>query len=141
MLLDQMRKTIRRVQEMKQPLLSLLFFLLLGVATASPASSQVRGEIEVLLARLQSSGCQFQRNGSWYSASAARDHLLRKLEYIERRNTLRSTEQFIKLAASKSSSSGKPYQVKCGTEAAVESQQWLNNQLASMRSVDAKPAP
>ena len=68
----------------------------------------MRAEIDAVLSRLQSSGCQFDRNGSWYSSSEAKDHILRKLDYLEGKTTIQSTEQFIALAATKSSSSGKP---------------------------------
>jgi hypothetical protein len=108
-------------------------------AAATPAP--VRAEIEALLAKLQASGCQFNRNGSWYGGSEAKDHLLRKLEYFEREAAIQSTEQFIELAASKSSSSGKPYQVKCGSTVAVESQVWLTVQLAAIRAQASKAKP
>lgn len=119
---------------MKQILTTLALGLLTSLAAASPTSAPVRAEIDALLSRLQSSGCQFDRNGSWYKSSEAKDHILGKLEYIERWSSIQSTEQFIELAAAKSSSSGKPYHVKCGTEAAVESQQWLSKQLVLIRA-------
>ncbi|MDR5753038.1 MULTISPECIES: DUF5329 family protein [unclassified Caballeronia] len=56
----------------------------------------------------------FNRNGTWYSGMEAKAHLLAKLHYLENRTTLTSTEQFIELAARKSSVSGKPYLVQCG---------------------------
>jgi len=90
---------------------------------------------------LEVSGCQFNRNGAWYSAPEAKGHLLRKLEYIEGRSTIKSTEQFIELAASKSSSSGKAYQVKCGGESPVESKRWLTQQLVAMRGSASKAKP
>ena len=104
------------------------------LSVAAPTSPPVRAEIDALLSRLEASGCQFNRNGSWYRGQEARDHLLRKLEYIEGMTTIQSTEQFIELAASKSSFSGEPYQVKCGDESPVQSQEWLSQQLASIRS-------
>jgi hypothetical protein len=103
------------------------------LAVAAPTSAPMRTEINALLDSLQSSGCQFNRNGSWYSGSEAKDHLLRKLGYIEGRNTIRSTEQFIELAASRSSSSGQAYQVRCDGQAPVASQDWLTRQLATIR--------
>lgn len=112
------------------------------LATAAPTSAPVRAEIETLLTRLQASGCQFNRNGSWYSGSEAKDHLLRKLEYIEDKGTVQSTEHFIELAASKSSFSGRAYQVRCDGQAPVASQAWLIQQLAIVRaptSSTAKP--
>ena len=125
---------------MKSVRVALLLGLLASTVLASPTSAPVRAEIDAVLAKLQSSGCQFDRNGSWYSSSEAKNHILRKLDYLEGKTTIQSTEQFIELAASKSSSSGKPYHVKCGTEAALESQQWLNKQLLVIRaSAKGKP--
>ena len=107
------------------------FWCLLVVA--APTSAPVRTEIDALLLSLQSSGCRFNRNGSWYGGSEAKDHLLRKLSYIEGRNTIQSTEQFIELAASRSSSSGQAYQVRCDGQTPVASQAWLTRQLARIR--------
>jgi hypothetical protein len=90
---------------------------------------------------LQASGCQFNRNGTWYTGSEAKDHLFRKLEYIESKATIGSTEQLIDLAASRSSASGKAYLVKCGTQDPVESKLWLRNQLTSIRASTGKVKP
>jgi hypothetical protein len=106
-----------------------------GAAEAGPTPPPVRAEIDALLYRLQASGCQFQRNGDWYGAADARTHLLRKLEYIERRRTLQSTEQFIDLIGSSSSASGEAYRVKCGTAAPVTSRQWLTRELSAVRTL------
>lgn len=108
---------------------------------AAQSAPAVRAEIDQLLTKLQASGCEFNRNGSWYSGAEAKDHLLRKLEYIENKGTLQSTEQFIELAASKSSFSGKAYQVKCGSEPAQESQAWLTKQLDAIRASANKGKP
>lgn len=102
-------------------------------ASAAPTAAPVRAEIDTLLNKLQSSGCQFNRNGSWYSGAEAKSHLLRKLEYFEDKETVKNTEQFIELAATKSSSSGKPYQVKCGADHALDSKLWLTRELATQR--------
>lgn len=120
---------------------SLLAALSLGAA-AAPTPPAVRAEIDALMAKMSASHCQFERNGSWHSAQEARRHLLRKLDYIEkRRETLASAEQFIDVAASKSSFSGKPYRVKCGSGAAVPSREWLNRELKALRAAGHKPSP
>jgi hypothetical protein len=116
---------------MKLRRLVALFFL--AVSSLAQAATATRTEIDNLLARLQASGCQFNRNGSWYTGSEARDHLLRKLDYLEGKGSIQNTEQFIQLAASSSSSSGKAYLVRCGNDAAVPSQQWLTRELAILR--------
>ncbi|VXC66726.1 DUF5329 domain-containing protein [Massilia sp. 9I] len=121
-----------------QPL-RLLIAAVLGsmclAASAAPTPPAIRAEIDGLMARMSDSGCQFERNGSWHNAADARTHLLRKLDYIEgRRETLQSTEQFIDLAASKSSFSGRPYRVKCGSGEALPSRDWLRRELKLLRA-------
>jgi hypothetical protein len=111
-----------------------------ALAHAAPTTVAVRTEIEALLGKLESSHCEFNRNGGWHTGADAKTHLLGKLQYLENRTTLRSTEQFIELAASVSSASGKPYLVKCGTNPAVPSAQWLNNELAAIRATGQYPA-
>jgi hypothetical protein len=105
-----------------------------SASLAAPTPPAVRAEIDALLERLRTSGCEFNRNGSWNDGARAKAHLLRKLGYIERKGTLASTEQFIELAASSSSSSGAPYQVRCGAGQAVPSRQWLSKELSAIRS-------
>lgn len=102
-------------------------------AAAGPAPPEVRAEIEAVLARLQAPGCQFYRNRSWHSGTEAQAHLRRKLEYLEGKNLVKTTEDFINLAASASSASGEPYLVRCGTSPSVESKAWLREQLGAIR--------
>jgi hypothetical protein len=104
-----------------------------GAAFADPTPAAVRAEIDAMLNRLEASGCQFQRNGRWHDGARARAHLLDKLAYIEKRGTVQSAEQFIELAASRSSVSGRPYQVRCDGLAPVESRRWLGDQLTAIR--------
>jgi hypothetical protein len=124
-----------------KPRHSLLAVLLLcGLAIGAPMSAPVRAEVDALLASLETSGCQFNRNGSWYSGAEARNHLLGKLEYLEKRGTVQSAEQFIELAASKSSVSGQAYQVRCNGQSPVASQTWLAQQLTALRGqVNKRP--
>ncbi len=86
------------------------------------------------MSRLEASGCEFNRNGTWHTAAEAKSHLLRKLKYLEDRGVVQSTEQFIELAASTSSTSGEPYLVKCASGTPVPSRSWLLSQLQVMRS-------
>ena len=115
-------------------LLVLLTVVFAAVGAAAPLSPAARAEIDALLSRLDASSCTFNRNGTWYPATEAKSHLLRKLKYLEDRGAVRSTEQFIELAGASSSTTGKPYLVKCGSGAAVESGAWLQSQLRIIRS-------
>jgi len=123
-----------------------LLVLLLGLASATAVAANlapiVLAEIDGLLARLESSRCEFNRNGTWYSAAEAKSHLQRKLRYLEDHDLVNSAEQFIERGASGSSMSGKPYLVRCGDGAPVESGAWLRAQLKSLRaSAPAKGTP
>jgi len=119
--------------------LTVIFALAGNAASLSPAA---RAEIDALLSRLEASSCTFNRNGTWYPATEAKSHLLRKLKYLEDRGAVQSAEQFIELAASSSSTTGQPYLVKCGSGAPVQSGTWLLSQLQLMRSSGrARSAP
>jgi hypothetical protein len=106
------------------------------VSTAWPAAPDAvaRAEIAHLLQHLESSGCQFQRNGSWYAPGRAAAHLNQKYEYLLKRGLVTSAETFIERAATQSSASGKPYSVKCGDAAAVPSAAWLREELRRFRA-------
>jgi len=104
--------------------------------TAEPSAS-AKLEVEQLLTRLAASGCQFQRNGAWHGATEARAHLEKKYQYLLSKHLVSTSEEFISLAATKSSTSGKPYSVKCGTQEQVPSAVWMAAQLKEVRA--AKP--
>jgi hypothetical protein len=117
-----------------------LCVLVLGVplthaATLSPAN---QSEIDALLTGLKTSGCQFNRNGTWYSPQDAQAHLARKLDYLVSKNAVSSTEQFIERAATKSSVTGQAYVVRCGNAPLVPSSVWLSRQLQILRAVSSK---
>jgi hypothetical protein len=122
---------------------ALLRFLLTSLfatsVAAAPLPPAARAEIDGLLSRLESSACEFGRSGSWYSASEAKSHLLRKLAWLEDKGLVQSTEQFIERAASKSSITGEPYLVRCANGAPVESNAWLRTQLKATRSTERAP--
>ncbi len=119
---------------MRRLFLMLTATCLAAAAFAAPLPPAAKTEIDGLLSRLESSGCAFSRNGSWYSAAEARAHLLRKLAYLEDRGLVQTAEDFIERTASASSVSSEPYLVKCGNDAPVRSGVWLKSQLRSMRA-------
>jgi hypothetical protein len=121
---------------MRRPLTILLACVVAAASGAAPLSPAVRTEIDGLISKLEASGCDFNRNGTWYPAADAKSHLLLKLKYLEDRGMVRSTEQFIELAASASSVSGEPYLVRCGNGVPVQSRMWLLSQLQAMRSAE-----
>ena len=104
-----------------------------GAAFAAQPEPATRVEVPQLLNRLGASGCTFQRNGSWHSAPEAQAHLEKKYNYLLDKGKVRTTEDFIELAATRSSMSGTAYQVRCGTQPVVPSAAWLRGQLREVR--------
>lgn len=115
--------------------------LLLPAAAFAAPPPQAEREIEQLIQALARSGCQFQRNGSWYGADQAQAHLRKKYAYLRKRDLVASAEQFIERAASESSLSGRAYQVRCGAAAAVPSATWLRARLNEIRARPAAAPP
>jgi len=108
--------------------------LIAAAASTAELSPVAQKEITQLLERIEESNCSFGRNGSWYPPAEARKHLQMKLDYMVKRNMLGSAEEFISKAASASSVSGEAYQIRCGTQAPVDSAIWLTAELKRIRS-------
>lgn len=107
-------------------------------AWAQQPDPRARQEIAHLLDFVAQSGCQFERNGSWHDSKAARDHLQEKYDYLQRRDLVPDAHAFIERAATQSSLSGKPYQVRCGKDKPITSAQWLNGELARYRAAQPR---
>ncbi len=106
---------------------------LVSHALGAEPSATVRDEIQHLLTNLERSGCQFFRNGEWYGAAKAKDHLNQKYNYLLKKGLVRKSEDFIRLAATESSVSGKAYQVRCKGTEPMPSAVWLNEELSRYR--------
>jgi len=115
----------------------LLAFTLHGQAHAAP-DTRAQGEIAHLLDYVATPGCQFDRNGSWHDGPEARSHLQQKYDYLIKRKLVADAESFIARAATESSMSGKPYQVKCGSGKPVASAAYLKEELQRFRARAAK---
>lgn len=114
---------------------ALAVLLLIAAASASAAPPpETQREVAQLFTALETSGCRFQRNGSWYSGAQARQHLQRKYDYVRKRDAASSTERFIELAATRSSRSGRAYRVQCPGRPAVDSATWFRGVLAKVRA-------
>jgi hypothetical protein len=87
-------------------------------------------EIDHLLNFIAGSPCAFIRNGVAYDGAQAVDHI--KDKYQHYREDIRSAEDFIALAASKSAMSGNPYLVQCDA-AQMLAAEWLTQELSAFR--------
>jgi len=125
--------------------LSALLCLVLGLTLAPAACAAppviAQTEINYLLGFIEGSACEFFRNGSWYDAKKAAAHLRDKYEFLATGNRIQTAEDFIEEAATQSSLSGRPYQVRCGSDQAVTSNQWLRDVLERYRAHTRPGAP
>ena len=117
-----------------------LALALLPVARAGPAAI-AQTEINYLLGFIETSGCEFYRNGSWYDSKKAQAHLRYKYQMLAAKDQIKTAEDFIAKAATQSSLSGRPYQVRCSGGQAVASSQWLREVLARYRGHSSLRAP
>jgi hypothetical protein len=117
---------------------TLYSLLMLGFVMAPTAQADtpvpVQIEINFLLGYLDGSACEFNRNGTWHNAQAAQAHLRDKYKYLLTRNRVNTTEEFIEQAATRSSFTGRAYEVRCKDEAIVSSNEWLRAELARFRT-------
>jgi hypothetical protein len=124
----------RTLRIFKSSLLALIVALSsLPAAHAAPTAAAMI-EINHLLGLIEQSSCEFFRNGTWYDGQRAQAHLRAKFDALAATDQIKTAEDFIEKAASKSSMSGQPYQIKCGGGAAMTTGQWFSAALARYRN-------
>jgi hypothetical protein len=110
-----------------------LLVLSATVALAGELPETAKTEIDALLSGLESSGCKFERNGTWHTAAEAKSHLQLKLDYLVKHDRIATTEEFIEKAGTKSSLSGRAYKVACPGQDEEPSAVWLGAALRKFR--------
>lgn len=100
-------------------------------------ANQLQNEIQFLKNYIQTSPCQFNRNGDVHTTQEALKHIERKYQYFK--DDITSAEMFIEKSASKSTMSGKAYTVICPADSGtgqqtLSSQTWLLRALAVYRN-------
>ncbi|MFT5591792.1 MAG: hypothetical protein ACI8SR_000147 [Oceanicoccus sp.] len=118
---------------MIKPLVIALSFL--GLICNMQWASANTQEINHLLSFVESTQCKYERNGTLHSGVDAVAHIKKKYDYFK--DDIKTTEDFIELSATKSTMSGKVYNVHCPNEKAITAKQWLLNELASFRQTQS----
>ena len=113
--------------------LLLLLVLIAGFIARVHAEADADTEIRALIQAVAESECEFNRNGSLHSAEAAAAHL--ELKYARGERYADSAEAFIERLASKSSWSGKPYQMICDGQTQPTGD-WLTATLEDIRTTE-----
>ncbi|MBZ5537706.1 MAG: DUF5329 domain-containing protein [Acidobacteriia bacterium] len=103
--------------------------MLLAVDTS--AQKDTDETIAYLLAFVANSDCTFIRNGQSYTGKQASDHLNSKYRYYK--DKIATPEDFIRLAATKSMLSGKPYLIRTVEGKELRSDEWLKQILEEYR--------
>jgi hypothetical protein len=104
--------------------------LCVPVAFADVSGAQ-RQEVQHLLEFVRSTPCVIHRNDLAHTGAEAYPHILKKYDHY--REQIRTTEEFIEYAASKSLLSGKPYTVSCAGRTPQTTGDWLREELALFR--------
>lgn len=111
--------------------LLLLGLLAGGTDSHADVPKAQKPEVEHLLDYLKNSGCLMERNGSTHDAKEAVAHIQKKYDYYK--DDIKTTEDFIERSASRSSLSGRAYQVLCPREEARPTADWLKEELERYR--------
>jgi hypothetical protein len=98
--------------------------------------STAHEEITHLLKYIRVSDCKFDRNGSFHSAIDGYDHVLKKYEHFRKKRRIKTAEDFIEYAATKSLMSGKMYHVELADGSRVLLKDWLSEELVRLRKID-----
>jgi opacity protein-like surface antigen len=109
-----------------------LFSLLLwAVLVAQAAAATEAQKIQQLIQSVeQLSNAKFIRNGVEYDANAAGEHLRMKLRMAG--GNVKTADDFIRLCASKSSVSGRAYQIRFSDGKVVTSETFLRQKLKEL---------
>lgn len=110
--------------------LQIVLLLMSSTAFADVAPNK-RHEVQHLLDFVKNSDCVMNRNGSEHKTSEAVNHIQRKYNHFRRE--IHSTEDFIRLSATKSTMSGKFYTVKCPGQKPMKTKTWLLKELEMYR--------
>jgi hypothetical protein len=111
-----------------------LLALILGLPVLADVPESQQAEVEYLLDALETSDCALIRNGKAHGGARGAEHARRKYHHF--RDEISTTEEFIDNAASRSTMSGKPYQIVCPGEEPMNSQDWLLMRLREYRLSD-----
>jgi hypothetical protein len=114
---------------------AVLLILMFSKTISAELLPQAKAEIEYLLNFVSSTDCQLIRNGTNYNGLEAVVHIRKKYGHFSEK--IDTAEQFITYSATKSTISGRHYQVQCGKQDSRKTGEWLLDALESYRKSNA----
>ena len=123
---------------------SVAYLWAVAPAKGAEDGTEVGGEnttaaIEHLLSFVAHSDATFIRNRKDHTGEEAEDHMRKKYEHF--RKKIRTPEDFIRLAATKSLLSKKPYTVRIAEGNVIASSEWLQAELKRYREEQNSSSP
>jgi Family of unknown function (DUF5329) len=112
--------------------LLILISTLLVAVQAAAGDEKLDDTIAYLLNYVAASKATFVRNGTVHSPAEAVAHIKAKYEHFKPR--IKTPEDFIRLSASKSLLSGKPYLVRTSNGKEIRLDDWLTQALKAHRA-------
>ncbi len=109
----------------------ILILLCFAILYSNTLLANTKNEIDHLIGYVSETDCDYERNGTKHQGSEAVKHIVRKYNYFK--DDINSAEDFIKYSATKSTMSGKYYQIHCPNQVTVKSKDWLLDELARYR--------
>ena len=116
----------------------ILLIALLGICTQSAmAEEDLASTIKYLLTYVKNADVVFIRNNREHTPEEAVAHMQTKYEHFK--DQIKTPEDFIRFAGSKSLLSGKPYQVRMRDGKTMPTKKWLEEALAKYRTKGGRP--
>ena len=110
----------------------------LGVCTQNAiAEEDLASTIKYLLTYVKNADVVFIRNNGEHTPEEAAAHMQMKFEHFK--DQIKTPEDFIRFAATKSLVSGKPYQVRMKDGKTMLTQKWLEDALEKYRTKGGRP--
>ena len=117
---------------MKSILVTSLVILALFSGVLNAQDTFEKKKIEFLISSVENlKGATFIRNGTEYDGKRAAEHLRMKLENAV---AVKTADDFIRLCASKSFISGKPYMIRSSDGKTINSEQFFRKKLKEYTS-------
>jgi hypothetical protein len=113
---------------MKKILVAAFVILALFSGAVSAQDNIEKNKIEFLISSIENlKGAKFIRNGSEYDGKQAVDHLRMKLQNAG--GYVQTADDFIRLCASRSSITGKPYMIRLSNGKTIKSEEYFREKL------------
>lgn len=108
--------------------------LLAMIGLPLDAAESLEQTIDFLLHRIETADATFIRNGQEHTPKEAVAHVREKYEHFKKQ--IKTPQDFIRLAATKSLISGKPYLIRTSDGKETQLNIWLTNALREHQSND-----